>query len=216
MIPLTVRQNAYRINPPGTIPTPTGKTAEAFIFELCEYAPWQAAWWRLHQIALSVPAGSKHMYRDKAGQLRTEWSTYNSEFNLPPDLLALGCQGVNVNRSLAWVLFDLDVGHGDAKKKYETRDEAIKAAHKIRDYYNECAEIRLSKGGSGVHVCHLQPDDTRPASDRLKLAKFVVEKLGIRACPSPLARQVRWLWTGTPRPDSFKLIAKHRGLRYEQ
>jgi hypothetical protein len=64
-------------------------------------------------------------------------------------------------------------------------------------------EIRLSKGGRGVHVRHLFDE---PVPDAAAVAKDVVAKLGVRADRSSLGRQVHYLWCRNPLVDSFRLI----------
>lgn len=120
---------------------------------------------------------------------------------------ALGCGGWDEQGVLHWVGIDLDVGHGNEKQAYATRDEAIEAAFSIRAFVGGAAEIRLSKSGHGVHVrvsvAGVESDGRAKA--RL-IALWLVEQLEIKSDRSVLGRQNLWFWAANTRPQSFELI----------
>lgn len=176
--------------------------AEKFI-ELAdaEAEPFIAKFGRLGQVAYG--------WRNKVTGKLITFTTNDSNEEYQTHWTYLGCKGETSTGKLAWILWDLDVGHGNPKQKYETTEEAIAVARTIRDALNGHAEIRLSTGGTGVHVCHLLPDDSRPAADGAKIAKALTAKLNLRCDRTVLGRQVRWLWTANPNPNSFKLIEAH-------
>lgn len=165
------------------------------IHELCAAQPWLARWFNLAEIAIELrsPSGIKKV-----------WTTQNSDEQCPEkNLYSLGCSGVSITGALNWILFDLDVGHG--REQYETTREAEDAGLKLAGSLEGYAEVRRSRGGNGVHVCW-QPEKLYKGDDGPKLAKFVIQRTGIKVCRAPLGRQIRWLWCAEQRPDSFKLV----------
>lgn len=162
---------------------------------------WTARWFRLGEVSLG--------YRKRDGKLAA-WTERDTDKDFPGDYIThVGCKGESSTGKLAWILFDLDVGHGNPEQQFSDTEAAIKEAYRIREFLNGQAEIRLSTGGNGVHVVHEMPDDSRPASDGPLLVKAIVAKLDIRCDRTVLGRQVRWLWTRKPNPNSFKLIEAH-------
>jgi KaiC/GvpD/RAD55 family RecA-like ATPase len=129
---------------------------------------------------------------------------------LPAGITALGCGGWDSDGTLRWVGLDLDVGHGAVA--YDTVEQAIEDANKVRDFVGGAAEIRLSKSGKGVHV-------RVPVVDGIKggvkaaapLAKWLAHTTGIKADRSPLGRQNFWFWSKSLNDDSFLLIVDEVG-----
>lgn len=148
---------------------------------------WVTTWVRLGETCLVVPEKT--------------WATKDPNSLCPREVQVLGCSGLNLRGKFDWVGWDLDVGHGDTS--YASTHVAIQAGKRIRAYMGDRTEIRLSKGGRGVHVRHLLDN---PVEDAAVIAKEVSAKLGIRADRSSLGRQVHYLWCRKPLVDSFRLI----------
>ena len=129
------------------------------------------------------------------------WATKNPNSPCPRDVQVLGCSGLNLSGTFDWVGWDLDVGHGDTS--YSSTFAAVQAGKRIRLRMGERTEIRLSKGGKGVHVRYLCEE---PVPDAAVVAKEIASELGVRADRSSLGRQVHYLWCRTPLVDSFRLI----------
>lgn len=128
----------------------------------------------------------------------------------PPNPLAIGCGGWDIDNRLYWVGIDLDVGHG--KTAYETTPAAIEEACKLREFVNHAAEIRHSKSGAGIHIrvkIAGAPDNGRIISRRI--ATWLTKQTGILADPSALGRQNLWLWAAETKPHSFELILEAQG-----
>lgn len=124
----------------------------------------------------------------------------------PEDLSRLGCRGDNIDGNLTFLFFDLDVGHGNEKHKYDTTDEALETAYKIREFFKGRASIRLSKSGKGVHVHHLVTGCEVPYEYGPVLAKGIANHLNIKCDHSVHGRQCCWFWERDAGPDAFKLI----------
>jgi len=185
---------------------------EAALSRVCEKNPWAAMWARLGEVIVQVPEGSPNCRLLRDGKLHNVWSTKNLFAPCPQDVLSLGCRGIDCKERLAWLFWDLDVGHGAEKDKYPDTETAITAARKLRDWLQGRCEIRLSKSGLGVHCTHLMPNDDHAGSEGAMLAKLIARKNNLRCDPTALGRQCRWLWTRNPQPNSFKLIAAHEGI----
>jgi hypothetical protein len=147
-------------------------------------------WFRLGEIIVQTPERS--------------WATRNPHESCPNNVSALGCSGEDVRGKLSWLGFDLDVGHG--KKSYATTFIAIQAARKIKERLGEPTEIRLSKGGLGVHVRHMMDDRSHEQKEAGRIAKEIANELRIRADPTSLSRQAHWLWSRKRSPEGFKLV----------
>ena len=98
---------------------------EEAIFHICDKPEfrWSFPWWRLFEIIVQVPEDSWNKHRDAYGREQSAWATRHTHFEIPPDVCALGCRGVDMQEEIAWLFFDLDVQHGS--KAYAARDEAL-------------------------------------------------------------------------------------------
>lgn len=178
-------------------------TFEEAVAKLCAHPKWSwsARWWRLGELIVAT--------RDKA------WSVKDPAKLVPQDVTALGCTGIDQAGRLAWVFWDLDVGHGapitlsdgEQVQPYATVEEAIADARRLRDALDGHAEIRLSKSGRGVHVrCFIDAERGLPGSAGPEIAKTLARKLKLKADRSPLGRQAAWLWARALPPRAFELI----------
>jgi hypothetical protein len=174
------------------------------IVELSQTSDFLARWFCLAEIAVDL--------RVKNGPKPRVWTTKNSDDLCPANnLYSLGCSGVNVDGTLRWVLFDLDVGHGG--QAYESTEAAEEAGIALASRLQGHAEVRRSRGGQGVHVCWMPPK-VYPGDKGPALAKLIVQKTGIKVCASPLGRQIRWLWCAEEKPNAFKLVYENTGKVY--
>jgi hypothetical protein len=152
---------------------------------------WTKTWWRTGEVIVQNSSRS--------------WATKTAHLDkFTDDIISLGCTGQNVNGTVDWIGWDLDVGHG--KTAYASTHIAIAAARMIRERVGQTwTEIRLSKSGKGVHVRRLLE---RPITLELcrQKAKGIANELGIRADPTALSRQAFWLWTRNAPESGFKLI----------
>ena len=170
-------------------------TIEEKIFALLDEPrwAWAATWFRLGEVIVQTPEKS--------------WATKTpTEDECPHALLALGCTGVGqrgAGNERDWIGWDLDVGHG--KKSYQVTYVAIQAARLIKARMGPWTEIRLSKSGRGVHVRTLLKNPVQ-LDEGPKIAKAVIDELGIRADPTALSRQAFWLCCAEPGENAFKCI----------
>ena len=125
---------------------------------------------------------------------------------------AVGCGGWTESGELHWVGIDLDVGHGGAKNCYESRDDALDAAFKVRAFVGNAAEIRLSKSGSGVHIrIAIEGVATNGRETAPHIAKWLVATLEIKCDPTVLGRQNLWFWARQSGAHSFQEIEPCEG-----
>lgn len=131
----------------------------------------------------------------------------------PARMDALGCGGWDDRGFLRHVGIDLDVGHGDAKQKYETTEAAIEAARAIRNFVGGAAEIRRSKSGVGIHVRIVIAGEIVNGRETGKslgraayAAKWIAKALDIKRDPTVLGRQNLWFWARTPGARGFELV----------
>lgn len=136
--------------------------------------------------------------------------------NWPGNVDAIGCGGWDENDTLFWVGIDLDVitpdSHQKAQNTYETIDQAIENAFRIRDYVRNAAEIRLSRSGNGVHVrilIHRLANGRRTAR---QIAWWVQKQLALKCDHAVLGRQNFWFWAKTINEKSFALIESCDGI----
>jgi hypothetical protein len=178
-------------------------TLEEFIAAICEHPRWHwaARWFRLGEVVVHAPSICNDTHT---------MSFRNPDARCPVDVEALGCTGRSSTGHASWFGFDLDVGHGGAKQRYATTDEAIAEARRIRDALDGRAEIRLSKSGVGVHVrSHMPEDPKMPMPEAVRVVKDIAEALALKCDRTVLGRQAFWLWCRNPNVDSFKLIEEH-------
>ena len=162
---------------------------------------WTANWW---------PIGGPRALIVGVGGKRWEGSPVGT---IPSNIDEFGWTGTDGANRLAWVGWDLDL-HGNIK--YDSLDDALRDAARIRVFLHGHAEVRLSKSGLGVHVRHrLQDARVRPATDGPKIAKAVAARLSLKADPAALGRQMFWFWTKDNAPRAFELVEKHEGIFYE-
>ena len=153
---------------------------------------WTHRWWQTGCVAVQTDTGRA-------------WEVSAPGDGIPPNIAHLGCAGHDCNGDLRWIGFDLDVGHGGTF--YATYKEALADAKRIREALGE-AEIRRSKSGGGIHVRHLLPSDSGLVkADAPRIVKYVARKLGLKADPSNLGRQVFWCWSRKPNAQSYEEIA---------
>lgn len=117
--------------------------------------------------------------------------------------------------ALSWVGADLDVGHGRPELQYTTFEDALVAAKKLRRFCGGAAEIRRSTGGKGIHVRVAIMPLIVPRDGRAKaacIAKWLINKVGLRCDSSVAGRQNLWFWTLNPGPRSFELVEECQGL----
>jgi hypothetical protein len=129
---------------------------------------------------------------------------YTLEAVCPRDVVEIGLTGLLRDETTAWIGFDFDCGHGP--KSFATTADAIAAAIRLHSYLQGVPEIRLSKGGRGVHVRYSLPKPL-PHADAIRLAKRLDAQLELHSDRAVLGRQVLISWTREhSHPDAFKLI----------
>lgn len=171
-------------------------TLENAMFCIAEKYPWTATWLRTGHIILSAGGRAREARSDQEP--------------CPANIEALGCTGVDARGRLAWVGWDLDVGHGT--RVFESTDAAIAGARRLRNALHGLAEIRFSKSGVGVHVRHLWPNDDRPGDYGPVFAKAYAKRLCLPVDPTPLGRQAFWFWSRIRPQHAFELIEPHMGI----
>ena len=167
------------------------------MFEKLKRSTWTAQWFMCGMVCVMDKNGK--CYELKNG-------------NRPDTIQAVGCGGWDEQDRLHWVGIDLDVGHGRPKTSYETTDEAIEAAAKVREFVGTAAEIRLSKSGSGVHVrvkVAGAPGNGKVIARRI--AWWLAGKVAIKTDHSVLGRQNLWLWAKEVKPRGFELVLEANG-----
>jgi len=131
----------------------------------------------------------------------------------PARVDAVGSGGWDETGALHWVGIDLDVGHGDEKQAYETRDDALDVAFRLREFVNNAAEIRLSKSGNGVHIrVAIAGITTNGRTLAPLIAKWLCRTLDVRCDQSVLGRQNLWFWSKDRSEHSFALVEACSGL----
>lgn len=158
---------------------------------------WTERWWQ--QGCLVLAADNDEAWEQKAhGEIA------------PRNTVRAGCSGHDRKGRLAWVGWDLDVQHGG--QSYETFNAALEDAYRIREVLEE-AEIRRSKSGDGIHIKYLLPEDSAlTKEDGAKIAKYIAQKLKLKADPSNLGRQVFWLWQRDCNGKGFLVIEEQEKL----
>jgi len=174
-------------------------TLEQAIFTIAARSgwTWTAAWWRLGCIIVNASGRS--------------WEARSPQDTCPKDVAALGCSGTDCLGRLAWVGWDLDVGHG--KAPYRQTEEAIADARRLRQKLDGRAEIRRSKSGLGIHVRHMlgDPQETGlQGKDGKAKALELTTGVWIKLDATPLGRQAFWLWARKPGERGFEIVEEHR------
>lgn len=171
-------------------------TYEAAIFGVCAAHPWAAAWFRLGCVVV------------KAGGRR--WQAKDVDAQCPSNVETLGCSGLTLTRQVYdWIGWDLDC-KANGSGGYTTTDAAIADARRLRKKLNGCAEIRLSKSGSGVHIRHLLEYPVKPDAAKA-MAVALARGVWLHSDPAALGRQCFDLWARSPGPRGFELIEPHGG-----
>lgn len=166
--------------------------------QIVSHTDWCKPWVKRGMICVRVPADDPKGFADFELKNR----------DVPNTALLVGSGGWDENGALHWVGVDLDVGHGQEKSKYQTREEAINTALQLRAFVNNAAEVRLSKSGKGVHVRvaieGVMADGRTMAA---RIAKWLANTLEIKSDRTVLGRQNLWFWARERGEESFQEIA---------
>lgn len=175
-------------------------TIEEKIFQILEIPQnqWAARWFRQGEVIIQ---GSKPLFKDRSQLVAATRKPHR--FPCPDDVLALGSTGESLDGKAHWIGWDLDVGHG--AKSFGSTFVAVQAGRMLKQVAGRMTEIRLSKGGVGVHVRTLI--DPMPMPEAIERAKQIAAEARItRMDPTSISRQAHWLWSANPKSRGFELI----------